>query len=642
MKRLLCHFVVLSIVTAQGWAHEGHSEPEPPTTPPTKAFPAAIVLPSIEGPKPWSDKPLLNDPDRFQIAIVTDRTGGHRPGIWMDAVRKLNLLRPEFVVSVGDLIEGYTENESRIEREWNEFLGFIDQLQMKFFFVAGNHDVTNPLLHEKWRERFGREWYSFDYRGVHFLCLCSEDQRQQHISEEQLEFVKADLAEHADARWTLVFLHKPLWTYAERAISNGDADPTNWKRVEGLLVDRPHTIFSGHVHHYVQYQRNGRDYYSLATTGGGSQLRGNEYGEFDHITWLTMEADGPHVANVRLDGILPPDIVTEQSAERFGDFLRGVRIEVAPILVGDASGFTEGEIRIRVTNEFEEEVTVSGVVDGLPLRGLRVEPDGLRVTAVAGEESEQRVRVRFDEPIEFDALRRATFTAMVRSKPNRDEIAPLAAERIVPVVIDQRHDCPKIPAGEAIDAITQPWPERAYALPEQPIVLGDAKEWTGKVDGSFEVAARHDGERLILSALVTDERVVAGKDRFEWILDARPANERLDPRLRWGVIRVTASAPGETGSGAVEVTRSRRRQQEPIRGAEGTARRTDAGYEIEVAIPHRALARYQGGQRWKDFQLAAVQVDIDDPSREPTEIVWRGTSKVRQRNTNYARFVRGK
>jgi hypothetical protein len=42
--------------------------------------------------------------------IVTDRTGGHREHVFRDAMPKVNLLRPAFVMSVGDLIEGYTED----------------------------------------------------------------------------------------------------------------------------------------------------------------------------------------------------------------------------------------------------------------------------------------------------------------------------------------------------------------------------------------------------------------------------------------------------------------------------------------------------------------------------------------------------
>ncbi|GAH72348.1 unnamed protein product, partial [marine sediment metagenome] len=49
--------------------------------------------------KPWTHLNFRNDPNAFQFAIVSDRTGGHRAGAFPEAVRKLNLLQPEFVLS---------------------------------------------------------------------------------------------------------------------------------------------------------------------------------------------------------------------------------------------------------------------------------------------------------------------------------------------------------------------------------------------------------------------------------------------------------------------------------------------------------------------------------------------------------------
>ena len=50
--------------------------------------------------KPWANLKLNNDADQFQFAVVTDRTGGHRANAVSQAVTQLNLLQPEFVVSV--------------------------------------------------------------------------------------------------------------------------------------------------------------------------------------------------------------------------------------------------------------------------------------------------------------------------------------------------------------------------------------------------------------------------------------------------------------------------------------------------------------------------------------------------------------
>lgn len=56
--------------------------------------------------KPWTKREFRNDPKDFQFAIVTDRTGGMRPGVFSRAVTKVNELQPEFVITVGDLIAG--------------------------------------------------------------------------------------------------------------------------------------------------------------------------------------------------------------------------------------------------------------------------------------------------------------------------------------------------------------------------------------------------------------------------------------------------------------------------------------------------------------------------------------------------------
>ena len=130
---------------------------------------ASIIVDQSGSVFPWSHLEVNNDPDNFQFAIVTDRTGGHRDGVFMDAVKKLNLLQPEFVVSVGDLIEGYTRNEERIYMEWDEFNGFIKKLEMPFFYVPGNHDYINDVMARIWEEKFGPSYYHFVYRDVLFL-----------------------------------------------------------------------------------------------------------------------------------------------------------------------------------------------------------------------------------------------------------------------------------------------------------------------------------------------------------------------------------------------------------------------------------------------------------------------------------------
>lgn len=304
MKRALLASVAVLMVAA-AWAASGNR-------------PGATDLQiDVQERNPWTSSRLNNDSDMFHFVVVSDRTGGHRPRIFSEAVHQINLLQPQFVVSVGDLIEGYSKDVDRVRSEWKEFQSYTSKLQMPFFYVPGNHDVTNAVQSKEWKERFGRAYYHFNYRDVLFLCVNSDDPAESRdgdkencrMSPEQIAYFKKVLEENSKVRWIVVLLHKPMWIMGDLAV-NG------WGDFEKLLNGRQYTVFCGHVHRYQKFVRQGMNYYQLATTGGGSKLRGLDYGEFDQIAWITMpKTGGPIIANVMLDGIYPEDLkrtITEE------------------------------------------------------------------------------------------------------------------------------------------------------------------------------------------------------------------------------------------------------------------------------------------------------------------------------------------
>jgi hypothetical protein len=221
-------------------------------------------------------------------------------------------MQPEFVLSVGDLIEGGNKTAEQLNAEWREFDGYVERLKMPFFYVPGNHDVGNTATDKLWQEKFGRRYYHFVYRNVLFLCLNTEDPPGSgpgHLGKEQTDYARRTLAANTGVRWTIVAMHKPVWTAA-------DLEKTGWLDVEKALAGRPYTVFVGHIHRYQKFVRNGMSYYQLATTGGSSKMRGVGHGEFDHIVWVTMKKTGPVLANVLLDAILPEDLQTPESTEK--------------------------------------------------------------------------------------------------------------------------------------------------------------------------------------------------------------------------------------------------------------------------------------------------------------------------------------
>ena len=256
--------------------------------------------------QPWTESEFRNDPDNFQFAVVSDRTGGARPGIFRKAMTQLNLLQPEFVMSVGDLIEGYTESHETLKAQFDEIDSILDSLEMRFFRVAGNHDISNSVMTEVYRERYELPYYHFVYKNVLFLIICTEDPTADTISDAQVSYMEKALKDSGNVRWTLIFMHKPLFIEIEGKLHE------NWAKIENMLKDRPHTLFAGHVHTYAKHEKHGRSYICLATTGGGSDLSGIETGKFDHVVWVTMTEAGPRIANLLLDGIHDENVRTTE------------------------------------------------------------------------------------------------------------------------------------------------------------------------------------------------------------------------------------------------------------------------------------------------------------------------------------------
>lgn len=123
--------------------------------------------------KPWTSKAFNDHPDNFQFAIVGDRTGG--AGTFKIAIGQLNLLQPEFMINVGDLIKGYSVKKSELNVEWDATDGMLNRLQMPFFRTPGNHDIANKVAQQVWHKRYGATYYYFVYDDTLFLVLDSED-----------------------------------------------------------------------------------------------------------------------------------------------------------------------------------------------------------------------------------------------------------------------------------------------------------------------------------------------------------------------------------------------------------------------------------------------------------------------------------
>jgi hypothetical protein len=128
MKRVLLMLAAIGCFTAIAVSTTGQTAKTPDGT--TAKF---VVSSSTKN--PWTSLTPNVATDQFQFAIVSDRTGGHRKGVFSKAIHQVNLLQPAFVMSVGDLIEGARQEEMN-RTQWEEFDKYAKQFAMPFFLLC--------------------------------------------------------------------------------------------------------------------------------------------------------------------------------------------------------------------------------------------------------------------------------------------------------------------------------------------------------------------------------------------------------------------------------------------------------------------------------------------------------------------------
>ncbi|MGJ8695579.1 MAG: LamG-like jellyroll fold domain-containing protein [Verrucomicrobiaceae bacterium] len=289
--------------------------------------------------------PLPNEKDAFTFVVYGDRTGGPDNGVSIlaDAVRDTNLLEPDFVMTVGDLINGYS-NEDVWMTQMKEYKSIMNELACPWFPVAGNHDIywrgDDPSqkpegeLETAYEMHFGPLWYAFEHKNSWFVVLYSDEgdpktgektfgkPSAQKISPEQFTWLDQTLKKAKDAEHVFLFLHHPRW------LGRGYGD--DWERVHKRLKEAGNVsaVFAGHIH-TMRYDgpRDGIEYVTLATTGGHQSGAIPQAGFLHHYDIVTVRKDRISLAAVPVGEVLDVREIT-------GDLIAQVnKIKSSPVKI---------------------------------------------------------------------------------------------------------------------------------------------------------------------------------------------------------------------------------------------------------------------------------------------------------------------
>jgi len=546
---------------------------------------------------------------RVQFVVFGDRTGGHVPGLTAQGIEEVNALHPEFVLAIGDQIEGYItvrtagskeRAESQIRAEWTEYDSLAGRFQVPYFYLAGNHDCWDSTSWRIYSQLHGPTYYSFTVKGVHVVVLNSEEYRRKGfkgrgpLGAEQIEWLRKDLDANRDADLIVVALHRPLWRQSR---------PGDWLKVERMLQGRNYMVVAGHEHNYGCETRHGRPYIVVGPVAGSQKEEPiDALGVIRHVTLVTVEDGKPYVALIRLGSVLPADAVQQSGKKRMRALWANSRLDYWPEAVEPGKPVT---IIWSLNNK---QAVATRIEAAWPAESpWRIEPASFSATLEPGERREVRFRgmLRLSGPHQVPAMKVTLswkdkgvepVTFVWRARPLRQ----LPAVPLEAVKLDGRPE----PGWEAAKAVVLERCDQA--------VRGLAS-WRGPDDLAAAIRAGCDGRFAYLLVEVTDDDLQAG-DELQ-IYFAEPPVQQARPVRSRGVWRVFVR-PAE---GEKPVT---------LRGVpsriscKAAVAKTSTGYAVEVAIPLEVLGKEGRTPAAVPFDL--VVVDADEGQSSQTVFAWSG------------------
>ncbi|MCP5059080.1 MAG: hypothetical protein GY937_20440 [bacterium] len=188
---------------------------------------------------PWNEDSFEEETQRFEQAIS-----------------HANRLKPAFVAFCGDLVN--TPGHSGQIAEFKRIAAQLDA-EIPLHLVAGNHDIENeptPQTLARYRDDFGKDWYSFRHDDVYGIVLNStilvEPDAVQADVDAQLAWLEAELpqAQASGARHILVFQHHPYFIEAPDESDGYFNIPHETRRLylDLFKAHGVHAVFAGHYH----------------------------------------------------------------------------------------------------------------------------------------------------------------------------------------------------------------------------------------------------------------------------------------------------------------------------------------------------------------------------------------------------------
>lgn len=236
--------------------------------------------------------------NNFRFSILGDRTGDAQPGVYEQVWREIDATHPDFVINVGDTIQG--GNDATAASEWRALRPLWERYRYPLYFTPGNHDIWSAPSREVYQEQTGHPaFYSFNFQNAHFTVLDNSQSPDLSFSlpDDQMQFLERDLERNRDREPKFVFFHKPLWLIPVKFQNS------RFPFHQLIAKFGVRYVVSGHGHQYVREVLDGVTH--LETPSSGGKLKGEGFAQGWFYGYAQVVVEGSS-AEITVHEIGPP------------------------------------------------------------------------------------------------------------------------------------------------------------------------------------------------------------------------------------------------------------------------------------------------------------------------------------------------
>ena len=255
----------------------------------------------------------------FRIAVISDLNGSYGSTTYgkavHDAIDRIIDLKPDLVISTGDMVAGQQVNphlpDDHVNAMWHAFDAAVtvplDEAGIPFVVTPGNHDASAYGGFERERKIFASVWgdrypnlafvdrihFPFRYAmsANEILLVALDVTTAGDLSGTQFAWLSDLLEREAPLHKAVVlFSHLPLWPFAEKRREDVIGDP----KLHDLLVRHGVDLYlSGHHHAYYPGVADGILMVSQSCLGSGPRiLLGSTHRSPKAFSLVVIDDDG--------------------------------------------------------------------------------------------------------------------------------------------------------------------------------------------------------------------------------------------------------------------------------------------------------------------------------------------------------------